>query len=163
MCGSKVVQVEGEAIARCSGGLFCPAQRKESIKHFAGRRAMDIEGLGDKLVEQLVDTNLIKTMADVYELKQQQLEDLERMGEKSAQNLLEQIEKSKKTTLARFLYGLGIREVGEATAKLLAQHFKTIPAIEAASLEELQTVPDIGPVVAEHVNLFFVWYKMGIK
>lgn len=155
VCHSIVEHIEGEAVARCSGGLFCPAQRKESIKHFAARRAMDIEGLGDKLVEQLVDTNLIKTVADVYELRQNELQNLERMGEKSALNLLEQIEKSKKTTLARFLYSLGIREVGEATAKLLAQHFKTIPALETATLDDLQAVPDIGPVVAEHIQLFF--------
>lgn len=155
ICHSLVEHIEDEAVARCSAGLFCPAQRKEAIKHFASRRAMDIEGLGDKLVEQLVDTNLIKTIADIYELKQSQLEELERMGEKSALNLLEQIEKSKKTTLPRFLYALGIREVGEATAKLLAQYFKSIPAIEAADVEALQTVPDIGPVVAEHIQSFF--------
>lgn len=155
ICHSSIEQVEGEAIARCTGGLFCPAQRKESIKHFASRRAMDIEGLGDKLVEQLVDTNLISTVADIYDLTQTQLENLERMGEKSALNLLEQIEKSKSTTFARFLYALGIREVGEATAKQLALHFRTLPALQTASEDDFQAVQDIGPVVAAHLAHFF--------
>lgn len=155
VCHSVVEQVEGEAVARCTAGLFCAAQRKEAIKHFASRRAMDIEGLGDKLVEQLVDTNLISTVADIYDLTQEQLENLERMGTKSALNLLEQIEKSKTTTLPRFLYALGIREVGEATAKQLALHFKTLDALENATEEDLQAVPDIGPVVAAHVAHFF--------
>jgi DNA ligase (NAD+) len=155
VCHSKVEQIEDEAIARCSGGLYCPAQRKEAIKHYASRRAIDIEGLGDKLVEQLVDTNLVSTIADLYALHLQQLANLERMAEKSAQNLLDQLEKSKKTTLPRFLYSLGIREVGEATAKALAQHFGDLPAIMSASDEELQTVPDIGPVVAKHIVAFF--------
>jgi DNA ligase (NAD+) len=155
VCHSNIEQIEGEAVARCTGGLFCPAQRKETIKHFAARRAMDIEGLGDKLVEQLVDVSLIHSAADIYDLTQDQLENLERMGEKSALNLLEQIEKSKTTTLARFLYALGIREVGEATAKQLALYFKTLPALQKASEEELQTVPDVGPVVAAHIAHFF--------
>jgi DNA ligase (NAD+) len=155
VCHSSIEQVEGEAIARCTGGLFCPAQRKEAIKHFASRRAMDIEGLGDKLVEQLVDTNLITSAADIYDLTQKSLEELERMGEKSASNLLEQIEKSKSTTLPRFLYSLGIREVGEATAKQLALHFKTLPNLQAATEEDLQAVSDVGPVVAAHVAHFF--------
>lgn len=155
VCHSAIEQVEGEAIARCTGGLFCAAQRKEAIKHFAARRAMDIEGLGDKLVELLVNENLIQTVADIYQLTQSELENLERMGEKSAQNLLEQIEKSKQTTLPRFLYALGIREVGEATAKQLALYFKTLPALETATEEELQAVPDIGPVVAAHLAHFF--------
>lgn len=155
ICHSSIEQIEGEAIARCTGGLICPAQRKETIKHFASRRALDIEGLGDKLVEQLVDRNLIATVAAIYELTQDQLENLDRMGTKSAQNLLEQIEKSKKTTFARFLYALGIREVGVATAKQLALHFKTLPALESASTDALQSVPDIGPIVAAHVAHFF--------
>lgn len=155
VCHSMIEHVEGEAIARCTGGLICPAQRKESIKHFASRKAMDIEGLGDKLVEQLVDTDMIKTVADVYQLKLGDLANLERMGAKSAQNLLDQIEKSKHTTLARFLYSLGIREVGEATAKALALHFHDLPALQSASIETLQAVPDIGPVVATHIAHFF--------
>src|SRR5579885_319367 len=155
VCRSAVEHVEGEAVARCTGGLFCAAQRKETIKHFASRRAMDIEGLGDKLVEQLVDTRLIESVADIYDLTQTQLENLERMGEKSAQKLLEQIEKSKSTTYARFLYALGIREVGEATAKALANHFRTLQALQSATEEDLQSVPDIGPVVAAHIAHFF--------
>lgn len=155
ICHSSIEQIEGEAVARCTGELFCAAQRKESIKHFASRRAMDIEGLGDKLVEQLVDTNLITSIADIYDLTQEQLENLERMGKKSALNLLEQIEISKSPTFARFLYSLGIREVGEATAKQLALYFKTLPALQRATEEELQSVPDIGPVVAAHIAHFF--------
>lgn len=155
VCHSLIEHSEDEAIARCTGGLFCPAQRKEAIKHFAGRRAMDIEGLGDKLVEQLVDKNSVKTVADVYALTLDQLANLERMAEKSAQNLLDQLEKSKKTTLARFLYALGIREVGEATAKALSHYFGDLPEVMAANEEVLQTVPDIGPVVAKHIVAFF--------
>ncbi|MFZ2315639.1 MAG: NAD-dependent DNA ligase LigA [Gammaproteobacteria bacterium] len=154
ICHSAIEQVEDEAVARCTGGLFCPAQRKERIKHFSSRRALDIEGLGDKLVEQLVDVGLVKSVADIYELTQAQLENLERMGAKSAQNLLDQLEKSKSTTLARFLYALGIREVGETTAKQLAQFFKTIEALQAATEENLQAVPDVGPVVAAHIIHF---------
>ena len=156
VCHSRVELVEGEAIARCTGGLFCPAQRKETIKHFASRRAMDIEGLGDKLVEQLVDLRLVSSVADLYDLTQVQLENLERMGEKSAKNILTEIEQSKKTTFARFLYALGIREVGEATAKLLAQYFKTLSALQIATAEALQSIPDIGPVVASHIVHFFL-------
>ncbi|RDI46028.1 DNA ligase [Aquicella lusitana] len=155
VCHSGIEQVEGEAVARCTGGLICPAQQKESIKHFASRRAMNIEGLGDKLVDQLVNTKLISSVADIYDLTQEQLEDLERMGKKSAQNLLEEIEKSKTTTLPRFLYALGIREVGEATAKQLAMHFKTLEALQSASIDDLQAVADVGPVVAEHIAHFF--------
>jgi DNA ligase (NAD+) len=155
VCHALVELIEGEAIARCTGGLFCTAQQKETIRHFASRRAMDIEGLGDKLVNQLVDVGLISTIADIYHLKQSALADLERMGEKSAFNLLEQIEHSKKTTFPRFLYALGIREVGEATAKQLAIHFKTLPDLEKATQADLEQVPDIGPVVAEHIAHFF--------
>lgn len=130
VCGSDVIKPEGEAVARCTGGLYCPAQRKEAIKHFASRRAMDIEGLGDKLVEQLVEQELIHDPADLYSLTRQQLMGLERMGEKSAQNLLDALERSKETTLAHFLYALGIREVGEATSQTLAQQFGSLEALE---------------------------------
>lgn len=155
VCGSSIEQIEGEAVARCTGGLFCAAQRKESIKHFASRRAMDVEGLGDKIVEQLVDTKLIHTPADIYGLSKQQLEKLERMGEKSAQNLLDEIEKSKQTTFPRFLFALGIREVGEATAKALANHFRELAILQTADEETLQSVPDVGPIVAAHIAHFF--------
>ena len=155
VCHSNVDYVEGEAVAKCSGGLFCPAQRKEAIKHFASRRAMNIEGLGDKLVEQLVDSQLIDYVSDLYSLEFKALADLERMGDKSAKNLLDELEKSKKTTLPRFLFSLGIREVGEATAKQLAQHFGDLPALMEATIEELQTVQDVGPIVAEHIISFF--------
>lgn len=155
VCHSAIEQTEGEAVARCTGGLFCAAQRKEAIKHFSSRRAMDIEGLGDKLVDQLVATGNINTIADIYTLQLDQLADLERMGEKSAQNLLDAIEKSKKTSLARFLYSLGIREVGEATAKNLAHHYGEIEPIYSATEEELQSITDIGPVVSQHIVAFF--------
>ncbi len=155
VCGSEVVKPEGEAIARCTGGLFCPAQRKESIRHFASRRAMDIEGLGEKLIEQLVDKEMVHDVADLYALTKDQLAGLERMGEKSAANLLAALEKSKSTTLPRFLYALGIREVGEATARALAEQFGTLEAIEAADEETLQETPDVGPIVAAHIAAFF--------
>ena len=155
VCGSEVIRPEGEAVARCSGGLFCAAQRKEAIKHFASRKAMDIDGLGDKLVEQLCDQGLIHDVSDLYSLSQEQLAGLERMGDKSAQNLVEALEKSKKTTLARFLYALGIREVGEATAQGLANYFTELGAIQHADEETLQQVPDVGPVVAAHIHAFF--------
>lgn len=155
VCHSSIEQIEGEAVARCSGGLFCNSQRKEMIKHFASRRAINIEGLGDKLIEQLVDKKLVSSVADIYELTQSQLENLERMGEKSAQNLLDEIEKSKSTTFPRFLYALGIREVGEATSKQLAIHFKKLSALQSATAEELQSVSDIGPIVAAHIEYFF--------
>lgn len=155
VCDSEIVIPEGEAIARCSGGLYCPAQRKEAIKHFASRKAMDIEGLGDKLVEQLVEQKLVTTPADLYSLTLEQLSGLERMAEKSAQNLLDALVKSKQTTLSRFLYGLGIREVGEATAQALAQQFLTLSAIEQADEELLQETPDVGPIVAAHIVSFF--------
>jgi DNA ligase (NAD+) len=154
-CNSQVVQAEGEAVARCSAGLFCPAQRREAIRHFASRRAMDIEGLGEKLVEQLVAGGFVGTVADLYHLTRGQLAALERMADKSAQNLLEAIEKSKSTTLSRFLYALGIRDVGEATARGLAQHFGSLEALQAADTESLQAVPDVGPVVAQHIFSFF--------
>lgn len=154
-CGSDVLREEGEAILRCTGGLFCPAQRKEAIKHFASRRAMDIEGLGDKLVEQLVDAELVQTPADLFRLELETLAGLERMAEKSAKNLLAALKKSKTTTLARFLFALGIREVGETTAQSLANHYRTLDAIEQADEESLQTVPDVGPIVASHVVAFF--------
>ncbi|NOX92762.1 MAG: NAD-dependent DNA ligase LigA [Gammaproteobacteria bacterium] len=154
-CGSDVEREEGEAILRCSGGLFCPAQRKEAIKHFASRRAMDIEGLGDKLVEQLVDAGLVQTPADLFQLKPETIAALERMAEKSAQNLLKALDKSKSTTLARFLFALGIRETGETTAQNLAKHYRTLDAIMQADEEDLQTVPDVGPIVAVHVVTFF--------
>lgn len=155
VCASQIEKVEGEAVARCTGGLICPAQRKEAIKHFAARKAMDIEGLGDKLIEQLVDEELIQSVADLYHLNLEQLAALERMAEKSAQNILQALEKSKKTTLARFIYALGIREVGEVTAKQLARHFGFLERIQTACIEELQSVPDVGVVVATHIHHFF--------
>ncbi|MET0089641.1 MAG: NAD-dependent DNA ligase LigA [Candidatus Thiodiazotropha sp.] len=155
VCGSDIVSPEGEAVARCSGGLFCPAQRKEAIKHFASRKAMDIEGLGGKLVEQLIERGLVNTPAELFSLSLDQLSGLERMAEKSAQNVLEALAKSRDTTLARFLYGLGIREVGEATAQALALHFTTLEAIEQADEETLQETPDVGPIVAAHIASFF--------
>jgi DNA ligase (NAD+) len=150
-----VERVEGEAVARCSGGLYCPAQRKQAILHFASRRAMDIAGLGDRVVEQLVENELVRTPADLYKLTAEDLAALERMGEKSASNLVAAIEGSKQTTLSRFLYALGIRDVGEATAETLARHFATLEALESADAEALQEAPDIGPVVAAHVSTFF--------
>lgn len=154
-CHSEVVQADGEAVARCSGGLFCPAQRRQAIRHFASRRAMDIEGLGEKLVEQLVAGGLVRTAVDLYQLTKEQLAALERMGDKSSENLLQAIEKSKATTLPRFLYAMGIRGVGEATAQVLAHHFGSLEALQAAQVESLETVPDIGPVVAQHIFSFF--------
>ncbi|NIP72840.1 MAG: NAD-dependent DNA ligase LigA [Gammaproteobacteria bacterium] len=154
-CGSEVVRPEGEAVARCTGGLFCPAQRKQAILHFASRRAMDIGGLGDKLVEQLVERDLVRTPADLYDLVEDQVAGLERMGRKSAANLVAALGESKRTTLARFLYALGIREVGEATAQSLAAHFATLAAIMDADEERLREVSDVGPVVAQHVAAFF--------
>jgi DNA ligase (NAD+) len=158
VCGSAIVREEGEADWRCSGGLFCPAQRKQALLHFASRRAMDIEGLGDKLVEQLVDGGIVSTPADLYDhhkLNLQTLAGLERMGEKSAQNLLEAIENSRQTTLARFIYALGIRNVGEVTAKDLARHYGKLKNLMKADESELQRVPDVGPVVAQSIVAFF--------
>ncbi|NNG14614.1 MAG: NAD-dependent DNA ligase LigA, partial [Gammaproteobacteria bacterium] len=153
-CGSEVVRVEGEAVARCSGGLYCPAQRKESIKHFASRRAMDIDGLGDKLVEQLVDAGMIHDVADLYALTSEQLAGMERMGEKSATNLIAALEKSKTTTLSKFIFALGIREVGEATARNLAMHFGSLGKVIKATEEQLEEVTDVGPVVAKNIVAF---------
>ncbi len=154
-CGSHVVRLEGEAVARCTGGLYCPAQRKQALLHFAGRRAMDIEGLGDKLVDQLVDRGLVHTPADVYGLSQEELAGLERMAEKSAANLRAAIETSKTTTLARFIFALGIRNVGEATAKDLAQHFGSLDKLIAANEADLHVVRDVGPIVAQSIVQFF--------
>ena len=155
VCGSQVLRVEGEAVARCTGGFTCRAQRQEALRHFASRRALDIEGLGDKLIEQLVEREQVKSPADLYALTLPQLSQLERMGEKSAANLLAAIEKSQNTTLPRLLYGLGIREVGEATALALARHFGTLERLMGADESAIRQVPDVGPVVAAHVAVFF--------
>jgi DNA ligase (NAD+) len=155
VCGSHITRQEDEAIARCTGGLFCAAQRKQALIHFASRKAMDIEGFGEKLVNQLVDHGLAHSLADIYQLNLNTLANLDRMAEKSAQNIVDALIKSKKTTLARFIYSLGIRNVGEATAKDLARHFGNIESIKSASLESLQEVPDIGPIVAESILNFF--------
>ncbi|WBY01969.1 NAD-dependent DNA ligase LigA [Ramlibacter tataouinensis] len=155
VCGSEAVREEGEADYRCTGGLFCGAQRKQALLHFAQRRAMDIEGLGEKLVDQLVDAGLVKTLPDLYRMGLANLVALERMGEKSAQNLLAGLEQSKRTTLPRFLFGLGIRHVGEATARDLAKHFGKLDAIMDAGTEQLLQVPDVGPIVAESIHTFF--------
>ena len=155
VCGSAVVREEDEAVARCTGGLFCPAQRAEALKHFVSRRAMDVDGLGSKLIEQLVAMDRIETPADLYGLTREELVEMERMGEKSAENLLSSIEDSKMTTLSRFLYGLGVREVGEATASSLASHYGKLEAIMAADEGGLQEVQDVGPVVASRITAFF--------
>ncbi len=155
ICGSDIVKIATESAARCSGALYCPAQRKEAIKHFASRKAMNIEGLGNKLVDQLVDTGLIKDVSDLYHLMPEQLADLEHLGEKSALKLCEAISASKKTSLTRFLYGLGIRDVGITTAQNLAQHFQDLKSIMHAGEASLQAITDIGPVVAAHVKKFF--------
>ena len=155
VCQSPVNRVEGEAVARCSGGLFCAAQSKQAIKHFASRKAMDIDGLGDKLVDLLVDEGLIYSVADLYELPVDKIAGLERMGEKSAANLIQSIENSKQTTLAKFLYALGIREVGEATGQTLAKSFGSLEAIISADQEALLEIDDVGPVVAYHIRDFF--------
>jgi len=155
VCGSQVVREEGEAVARCTGGLYCPAQRAEALKHFVSRRALDIEGLGSKLIEQLVAMDRVQTPSDLFDLERAELVEMERMGEKSADKLLESIERSKNTTLTRFLYGLGIREVGEATAAALAAHYGKLDALIGASEEELQEVQDVGPVVASRIRHFF--------
>jgi DNA ligase (NAD+) len=154
-CGSAVVRLPDEAVARCTGGLVCPAQRKQALLHFAGRRAMDIEGLGEKLVDQLVDGGLVRTAADLYRLDVARLAALERMADKSAANVVAAIEKSKATTLPRFIFGLGIRHVGEATAKELARHFGSLDALVAADEAALQQAQDVGPVLAESIARFF--------
>ena len=155
VCGSAVLRVEGEAAARCTGGFTCRAQRQESLRHFASRRALDIEGLGDKIIEQLIEQDLVRSPADLYRLSAAQLADLERMGEKSAANLVAALERSKRTTLPRLLYALGIREVGEATALALARHFGSLERLMEADAGAIQQVPDVGPVVAAHVAAFF--------
>ena len=155
VCDSAIVRIEGEAVARCTGGLFCAAQRKEALKHFVSRKAMDIDGVGGKLIEQLVDRELIHTPADLFKLDLTTLTRLDRMGTKSAENALASLEKSKNTTLARFIFALGIREVGEATALNLANHFKTLEALQNADLEALQQVPDVGEVVANRILAFW--------
>jgi DNA ligase (NAD+) len=155
VCGSHVAREEGEAVARCTGGLVCLAQRREALRHFASRRAMDIEGLGDRLVEQLVESGAVKTPADLYSLAADELAALDRMGPKSAANLVEALDRSRQTTLPRFLFALGIRDVGEATALALAQHFGSLQALQQASVEEIQQVRDVGPIVAAHVRSFF--------
>ena len=155
VCGSEAARAEGEVALRCSGGLVCPAQRKQAIRHFASRRALDVEGLGRKLVDQLVERGMVSTVADVFGLEEGALAELDRMGEKSARNLVEGIERARRTTLDRFLYALGIRDVGEATAAALAAHFGGLAALRAADADALTEVPDVGPVVAESVRRFF--------
>jgi DNA ligase (NAD+) len=155
VCGSKIERLPDEAIARCTGGLFCPAQRKQALWHFAQRRALDIDGLGEKIIDQLVEQNLVRTPADLFHLGFSTLSALDRFADKSAQNLLDSLEKAQKTTLARFIYALGIRHVGETTAKDLAKHFGSLDPIIAASVEELLEVNDVGPVVAESIHNFF--------
>jgi DNA ligase (NAD+) len=155
VCGSEVERREGEVVSRCTGGLFCAAQRKNSIKHFNSRRAMDVDGMGDKLVDQLVDKELIHDAADMYSLHRAQLAGLERMADKSAQNILDALEKSKSTTLVRFIYALGIRDVGEATAQALANHFGNLDSLMKADEDSLQQIQDVGPVVADSIVKFF--------
>jgi DNA ligase (NAD+) len=155
VCGSPAVREEGEAVSRCPAGLSCLAQRKQAFLHFAQRKAMDIEGLGEKIVDQLVDQELVRTPADLYSLGLDQLTVLERMGNKSAQNLLDQIERSRSASLSRFIYALGIRHVGERTARDLALHFESVDALRSASLDELMQAPDVGPVVADSIRAFF--------
>ncbi|MHA3595768.1 NAD-dependent DNA ligase LigA [Yersinia enterocolitica] len=154
MCGSDIERVEGEAVARCTGGLFCAAQRKEALKHFVSRRALDVDGMGDKIIEQLVEKQYVENPADLFTLTAVKLTGLDRMGPKSAQNLIVALEKAKQTTFARFLYALGIREVGEATAANLAAHFRNLENLRAADIEALKSVPDVGEVVARHVVNF---------
>lgn len=155
VCGSEIERLAGEAVARCSGGLYCAAQRKEALKHFSSRKALDVDGLGVKLIEQLVDLDWVKTPADLFHLSVEQLQSLPRMGEKSATNLVNALEKAKSTTLARFIYALGIREVGEATAANLAAHFGALNALQEAEQMALEMVNDVGPIVAAHVVTFF--------
>jgi DNA ligase (NAD+) len=154
VCDSHIERVADEAIARCSGGLFCGAQRKQALIHFAHRRALDIEGLGEKIVDQLVDNNLVRTPADLYRLGFAAIASLERMGEKSADNLIQAINQSRTTTLARFIFALGIRHVGETTAKDLANHYRDMHSLMDATGEDLLTVRDVGPVVADSITGF---------
>ena len=154
-CGSHVERPEGEVVARCTGGLVCPAQRREALKHFVSRRAMDIEGFGEKLIEQLVDSGWVRTPAELFALDAETLQQLERVGPKLADNLVRSLENARETTLARFIFALGIREVGEVTAQALAAHFRDLDALMAADAETLQSIPDVGPVVAEHIVHFF--------
>ena len=155
VCHSQAVREEGEADHRCTGGISCPAQRKQALWHFASRRAMNVEGLGDKLVEQLVDSGIVQTLPDLYKLTEQSLAALERMGQRSARNLLAALERSRQSTLERFLYALGIRHVGESTARDLARHFGALQSVMNASEDELLQVPDIGPIVAHSIRTFF--------
>jgi len=155
VCGSEVEREEGEAVARCTGTLTCPAQLKESLRHFASRRALDIEGLGSKLIDQLVDSGLVRNPADLYKLSAQQLAGLDRMGERSAANVVEALKRSQQTTFARFLYAMGIRDVGEATAVALARQFRALDALRRSSVGQIEEVPDIGPITAAHVRAFF--------
>ncbi|MDP5008214.1 MAG: helix-hairpin-helix domain-containing protein, partial [Glaciimonas sp.] len=156
ICDSAIIKLEDEAIARCSGGwIKCAAQRKGGLQHFVSRRAMDVDGLGDQLIEQLVDKQIITTAADFYKLGIVKLSALDRMADKSAQNVVAALEKSKQTTFARFIYALGIRHVGEATAKELASHFSSMDEVMQATEEKLQEVADIGPVVAKSLLVFF--------
>jgi len=155
VCGSAIVRSPGEAVARCSGGLYCPAQRKQALIHFASRRAMDIEGLGEKLVDQLVGAGLVHTPADLYKLRLHEVSALERMAEKSAANLLGALDKSRQTTLQRFIYALGIRNVGESTARDLAAYFGGLDRLVSAGTDALESAPDVGPVVAKSIRQFF--------
>jgi DNA ligase (NAD+) len=155
VCGSAIVKNEDEAVHRCSGGLYCPAQRKQALLHFASRRAMNIEGLGERLVDQLVDKDMVQTPADLYRLTSEQLGGLERMGEKSAANLVAELERSRNTTLERLIYALGIRNVGESTARDLARHFGDLEPLMNAPEEALLQVMDVGPVVARSIRQFF--------
>ncbi|WP_447926750.1 NAD-dependent DNA ligase LigA [Vreelandella sp. EE27] len=155
VCGSQIERVEGEAVARCSGGLFCPAQRKEALKHFASRKALDIDGLGVKIIDQLVERDWVQTPANLFEIGVERLATLPRMAQKSSENLVQSLEKAKSTTFARFIYALGIREVGEATAANLASHFGTLQALAGAEQAALEAVNDVGPIVAAHVHTFF--------
>ena len=159
VCHSQIERLEGEAVARCSGGLYCQAQRKEALKHFVSRKAFDVDGLGEKVIEQLVDREMVETPADLFKLSAGVITVLDRMGPKSAQNVVDALNKAKSTTLARFLYSLGIREVGEATAANLAQHFKTLDKVKAATYEQLIEVSDIGDIVANHIMAFFAQEK----
>jgi len=155
VCGSDVIKPEGEAVLRCMGGLFCAAQRKEALKHFAQRKAMNIDGLGDRLIEIMVNLEMLHNPADIYHLSLDKIAGIERMGLKSAQNLVDAIDKSKDTTFARFIYALGIREVGEVTAKNLAKHYHELNDLMKASVDDLQQISDIGPIVAENIHTFF--------